>query len=197
LNTNRKIEILDAFMLLVGRFGLDKTTMQDVAKEVGISVGVIYKDFKNKEDLIDLYIQRMNLQINALIDQILEQDLSSEQMLHDLFIKLYQHVYKLSSENRGFWQFLHGGEGFKCFRNFKKLHEHDPVDLRKRIEKVMQEGVDDGSFEIEDVSKTAYLFSRAFKSILPDLISFGKSWDNALVDFEDMFAFLIKAIRKA
>ncbi len=197
MNTNRKIEILDAFMVLVGRYGVDKTTMQDVAKEVGISVGVIYKDFKNKEDLIELYMQRMNLQINALMDHILEQELSSEKMLHDLFIKLYQHIYKLSSENRGFWQYLHGGEGSKCFRNIKKSHENDPGNLIKRIEKVMQKGVNDGSFEIEDVSKTAVLFSRAFKGIFPNLMTFGKNWDNAIVDFEDMFAFLIKAIRKA
>lgn len=196
MSTDRKAEILNTFMRLVCRFGFDKTTMREVAKEVGISVGVIYIDFKNKEDLIDAYIQRIIQQFSFLTDQILDQNLTSEQLLHDLIIKLHQNICRLSIEDRGFWQFLKGNEGQKYFRKFRPSRNNDPIGLTKKIEQIMAIGVQDGSFEIEDIPKTAFIFNSVFKGLFPDLIELEKNQEEVLQDYEDVLAFLLKAIRK-
>lgn len=42
MSTDRREVILNAFIEIGRRKGLDNTTMKDIAKEVGISVGTIY-----------------------------------------------------------------------------------------------------------------------------------------------------------
>ena len=46
--SKRKTAILQAFQNRVSRVGFDKTTMADVARDAGVSVGAIYKDFASK-----------------------------------------------------------------------------------------------------------------------------------------------------
>lgn len=48
----RKKDILDAALKCFLNFGFSKTSMDDVAKEAGISRPLIYLKFKNKEDLL-------------------------------------------------------------------------------------------------------------------------------------------------
>ncbi|MGE0153171.1 MAG: TetR/AcrR family transcriptional regulator [Reyranellaceae bacterium] len=48
----RKEQILAAAILLFGRDGYHRTTVQDVAREADVSVGLIYQYFKDKEDLL-------------------------------------------------------------------------------------------------------------------------------------------------
>lgn len=45
--------IFEATERLLGRFGYDKTTVADIAKEAGISKGAIYLHFKSKDELIE------------------------------------------------------------------------------------------------------------------------------------------------
>ncbi len=53
----RPTRILDAAGRLTIRFGFDKTTMDDVAKEAGVSKGAIYLVWQGKEELIDALIE--------------------------------------------------------------------------------------------------------------------------------------------
>lgn len=196
MSIDRKAEILDAFMRLASRFGFDKTTMQDVAKEVGISVGVIYKDFKDKEDLVEAYIQQVFQKLSFHMDQILEQDLPADQLLHDIIIDLFQNVDRILKEDRGFWQFLKGDECFKYFQKDKPFKNAWPVEIAKRIEGIMVKGAQEGIFVIEDIPKTTKLFLDAIEGYFSELLVFEQNRDELLANMEDMLAFWIKAIRK-
>ena len=50
--TQRRIEILDAARAVFVRRGFERATMQEIADEVGISAGAIYRYFPSKEALI-------------------------------------------------------------------------------------------------------------------------------------------------
>jgi TetR/AcrR family acrAB operon transcriptional repressor len=58
----REQHILDATAALIMRQGYDKTTMSDVADEVGVSRGIVYLHFDSKEKLFEALIQREVLQ---------------------------------------------------------------------------------------------------------------------------------------
>ncbi len=51
-STKRRDEILKAARILFSKKGYSGTTLDDIAKRVGITKGTIYLYFKNKEDLI-------------------------------------------------------------------------------------------------------------------------------------------------
>ncbi|MGE5583819.1 MAG: TetR/AcrR family transcriptional regulator [Bacillota bacterium] len=192
---DRKAEILAAFMKLVSRFGFDKTTMQDVAKEVGISVGVIYKDYKNKEDLITDYLLQMAGQFVRSCEPIVKKDLPPEQLLRDFIIGVFRTLHDLVSQDRGFLQFVSGEDAFKYMRhNFKK----EPLflmEITKMIEGILVRGVAEGAFQIEDPSKTASLFLKAF-SDYGKQIFLGQELDKTIAEVEEMFSFLIRAVKK-
>ena len=49
----RPIRILDAAARLITRYGYDKTTMDDIAREAGVSKGALYLVWSGREDLFD------------------------------------------------------------------------------------------------------------------------------------------------
>ena len=50
---NKRSAILDATLRLISEFGFHGTAMSKVAKEAGVSAGIIYHYFESKDDLID------------------------------------------------------------------------------------------------------------------------------------------------
>jgi AcrR family transcriptional regulator len=54
----RRQRILDAAAELIIQYGYDKTTIGDVANRVGLSRGLIYLLFKNKDDLLEALLAR-------------------------------------------------------------------------------------------------------------------------------------------
>ena len=193
---DRKAEILDAFMRLVSQFGVDKTTMQDVAKEAEISVGVIYKDFKNKEDLIDAFTVRVCQEFNFSCKSFLDRDLPAEQLMHDFMIGFFENICLQMNKNRGFHQLMEGVDFFKYIRKHISKKELFRQELEKTMEQIMEKGVNEGVFEIDDLGKTAALFLKAFNGFMPEITVGQKSFAEILPDIEAMFCFLIKAIKK-
>ena len=193
--SDRKEDILDAFMKLVSRFGLDKTTMQDVAKEAGISVGVIYKDFKNKEDLIDAYIDRLEKQFITDCEGMIEDELTPEQLLHNFVIGVFRTMFSYVSQDRGFLQCLNSEEALKYMRyNFKKRHPF-MEEIKHTTARIMEQGVREDVFEIDDIPKAAALFLMAFNGY-GKMIFMEQEPEEIMEKVEEMFVFLINAIKK-
>jgi TetR/AcrR family acrAB operon transcriptional repressor len=55
-NPEREVRILDAVGRLILRYGFDKTTVDDIAREAGISKGAVYLHFGSKDDLLEALI---------------------------------------------------------------------------------------------------------------------------------------------
>ncbi len=195
MQSDRKVEILDAFMRLVSRFGIDKTTMQDIAKEVGISVGVIYKDFKNKEDLIEAYLNRICQQFLFYSRELVNQNLPAEQLLHDFVIHTFRYMGRLAHEDRGFWQMFQSVETIKYLHKTFDKRTAFLDDFVGLYALILQQGVDEGVFEIENVPKTARLFMDSFE-VCGKGIFMQQDLEAVIQGVEEMYAFVIKAIHK-
>ncbi len=75
LNYNDKENrILDASMELFIKFGYDKTTVAEVAKNAGISKGAIYLHFKSKDDLFESLLFREIKTYNLKWFELIEAD---------------------------------------------------------------------------------------------------------------------------
>src|SRR5256886_2945704 len=51
-NPDRRSQILEAALICFAKRGFHQTSMHDISSEAGISVGLIYRYFENKEALI-------------------------------------------------------------------------------------------------------------------------------------------------
>lgn len=79
---NTKKEILDVAAKLIGKYGYDKVSINQICREAGVSVGAFYHHFSSKEDIIaesyrefddvlENYVKE-NMGIEGSVDKIIE-----------------------------------------------------------------------------------------------------------------------------
>ncbi len=73
-NSERQQQILDAAATVIIRLGYDKTTMSDIAEEVGASRRTVYLYFKGKEELFEALLYREYMQYAQTWLEFIEAD---------------------------------------------------------------------------------------------------------------------------
>src|SRR3982074_1209313 len=66
---DRRSQILDAALVCFGKRGFHQASMHDISAEAGISVGLIYRYFENKEAVISAMADRHKKEIHELIER--------------------------------------------------------------------------------------------------------------------------------
>src|SRR5690348_7289472 len=78
LETDRRQEraerILDAAATLILRWGYNKTTIEDIARQAGVAKGTIYLHWKTREDLFAALMLREKLALGEAIRKALTAD---------------------------------------------------------------------------------------------------------------------------
>jgi TetR/AcrR family transcriptional repressor of uid operon len=65
----RRTQILDAALVCFGKRGFHQTSMHDISAEAGISVGLIYRYFQNKEAVISAMADRHKNEIHEVLER--------------------------------------------------------------------------------------------------------------------------------
>ena len=66
---DRRAQILEAAMVCFAKHGFHQTSMHDISAEAGISVGLIYRYFANKEAVISAMADRHKSEIQELLER--------------------------------------------------------------------------------------------------------------------------------
>ncbi len=66
----QELEIVGSAFALFNKYGIRSVTMDDVAREMGISKKTIYKHFENKADLVDKCVQSIFEVIKSHVERI-------------------------------------------------------------------------------------------------------------------------------
>jgi TetR/AcrR family transcriptional repressor of uid operon len=66
---DRRTQILDAAIICFAKRGFHQTSMHDVSAEAGISVGLIYRYFANKEAVISAMADKHKQEIHELLER--------------------------------------------------------------------------------------------------------------------------------
>src|SRR2546423_4408304 len=66
---DRRVQILDAALVCFAQRGFHQTSMHDISAEAGISVGLIYRYFANKEAVISAMADRHKSEISDLLER--------------------------------------------------------------------------------------------------------------------------------
>src|ERR1700757_4539092 len=68
-NPDRRSQILDAALACFAKHGFHQTSMHDISAEAGISVGLIYRYFENKEALFPRRPNRQKKEIGEVLER--------------------------------------------------------------------------------------------------------------------------------
>src|SRR4029078_12821754 len=66
---DRRVQILDAALVWFAQRGFHQTSMHDISAEAGISVGLIYRYFANKEAVISAMADRHKNEIQEVLER--------------------------------------------------------------------------------------------------------------------------------
>src|SRR5882672_9456268 len=66
---DRRCQILDAALVCFAKRGFHQTSMHDISAEAGISVGLIYRYFQNKEAVISAMADRHKQEIHEILER--------------------------------------------------------------------------------------------------------------------------------
>src|SRR6266566_960858 len=66
---DRRCQILDAALVCFAKHGFHEASMHDISAEAGISVGLIYRYFQNKEAVISAMADRHKEEIHELLER--------------------------------------------------------------------------------------------------------------------------------
>lgn len=195
--TNRREEILDAFSRLVSRYGLGKTSMQDVAKETGISIGTIYNDFTNKEELIFSFWQRVEEQCIRHLDSLAERNLPPEQLLRVLMLEHIKLVNEQLRDNRGIYELMTESVISYIGKSILGRRQIIQQGLIKRVEAILHQGMESGVFQIDgDSAIAAERFVEVFTEYLAPPLILQYEQEEVLLRAGSMFDFVIRAVKK-
>ena len=68
-NPDRRSQILDAALVCFAKRGFHQASMHDISAEAGISVGLIYRYFENKEAVISAMADRHKQEISEMLER--------------------------------------------------------------------------------------------------------------------------------
>lgn len=145
---------------LFGKFGLRKTTVDDIAREAHIGKGTIYHYYKSKEDVFAAVIED---EVKYLKDEVVKA--VSAQATPDLKLKTYiitrmSVIGKVANFFNTFKQ-----EYIEYYGFVNRIHDKYTEYEIGIIKQLLQEGVDTGMFTIENIDLTAFTVVIAMKGM--------------------------------
>ena len=197
MTIQRRDEILDAFARIVAKHGINRTTMRDVAREVGCCVGTIYNEFDNKEALIDGLFERMQEEIDRLLHHLSAfYGETSEQRLRHFIIGYIKAVNLRMRQDHAFTELVKEAKHFRHIGiktlDFGKTVREKVVE---KLESILMQGVHEGTFQVKDIPLAAHLLLDAFAGYLIPFLILEREVEDIIQDANAMFDLIIKAIR--
>jgi AcrR family transcriptional regulator len=124
------------------QYGFKSVTMDDIAKQVGMSKKTIYQHFKDKNELVNILIkEKLNSQDCAIKDA----SITAENAVQELFFAIENIQHLLNSVNPKLFYDLqkYHPTAWLYFKNFKEKN------LAESIRKNLNRGVEEGFYRSE------------------------------------------------
>jgi AcrR family transcriptional regulator len=171
--TATRERILDATDLLMQRYGFRKMTMDDIAKEAGLSKRTIYTYFDNKEEVGLSSIDRVVRYAQTRMAEVASGPGSAAKRLQEMLVV---RVMARVESVRDYRQSL--DELFEAVRpSYMERRKRNFETEVAMIEAVVRAGVEQGRFVVSETAATAELLLRATNAFLPYSLSVAELGD--------------------
>lgn len=155
-----KDQLIDAARLLFARKGVERTTMNDIAKASKKGRRTLYTYFKNKEELFLVVVETELDTLLEKMKEVMRKNLSPEKKVIEL---IYTHldlvkevVYRNGTLRANF---------FRDIWTVEKVRKKFDIEEFKLFQEVLKEGKEADVFDIDNIELTAALIHYCLKGI--------------------------------
>ncbi|BAZ16030.1 TetR family transcriptional regulator protein [Calothrix sp. NIES-4071] len=159
LDAAKREAILNAAKQRLRQYGIQKTTMQEIAKDVGIAVGTLYLYFKNKDDILIASAESYTQKHITDALEILNSQISPSEKLKAYIINRFRAALDTRQS------ISHAAELARAVIRLKpQLLEEQTNWMRENLYKIIQEGIDRNLFYIDNIEQDieVFLYSIAY-----------------------------------
>ncbi len=158
-----RTEVLKAARALFQRFGLFKTTMEDIAKAAGKGKSTLYYYYASKDEIFDAVISEDMEEVMTVVNLAVEKANSAEEKLK----AFTSHRIKLLTQKAALYSIVFGeiSENPNLIKKLKKSYESRELEALKAI---LSYGIETKEFkkiEDGDLDDLAYVMLCAFRGI--------------------------------
>jgi AcrR family transcriptional regulator len=193
--SERSEAILNTFMELAKQYSIDRTTMQDISKQMGMSVGSLYQVYKGKKELIIALIERVIEELFGKLEQGIRSKVTAIEKLHVMTVQFYKLQLEAMHANRSIAEFILRRDILLRYINndFRALRDKNMERYRDALSAILREGIEKGEFTGHDTEATAQVFMHAFEGYAFNAYGSARlhEWDN---EVETMFNTLTRGI---
>ncbi len=189
---DRKSSIVEAAKKLISHFGYKKTTMEDIAREIGIAKATLYHYFPSKEDILREIITREGEILRNKLQEVVEKDIPPDRKIREYTYTRFHYLRELAL----YYKTL--SEEYYSQIPFIE-HERQKFDLFEldMLEKILVEGVERGVFDVPDTRLYAFVLLQAVKALeLPLATGKALKMDDEELELDDVLNLLLKILIK-
>jgi AcrR family transcriptional regulator len=183
-------KILKVAARIFGKYGFQKTTMDEIARTAHKAKGSVYYHFKSKEELF-LAVVKVEIESlkNALLAVAARDDTATNIIRNYLLTRMKVLAGAVNYHETLKADFL---QTFEFLDELRSEFDKFEVEL---LSGILQKGIDEKSFEVEDVRKTAQVIILAMKAIEIPFYLQNKivEYENTIVELLDI---LIRGLEK-
>lgn len=148
--------------------GFYKTSMDDIAREIRISKKTIYKNFRSKDELVFLMVEKFTNEISSAIDEIINAETDSLTKAFKLFSKMGEVALKMSDK----WI---ADVKIHMPKLWEKIDEFRTKRAYAVLENIIKQGQQEGVIIDKPAEIMIHLFVNAIRSIVnPDFLYYQK-----------------------
>ncbi|TDE08709.1 TetR/AcrR family transcriptional regulator [Dyadobacter psychrotolerans] len=187
--------ILSGADRLFQKYGLSKTTVEDIAREAGKGKSTLYYYFKSKEEIFDVIIQNEKKLFFEILQESVSKAPTAKEKLHVFIITRFTRLKELTNlYNVMIDEVKEALDGCVTLR-YRKQYEQKEANIVKSI---FQYGIVTGEFRVfsdEDLDLMAFCFMSSQHGLEIDMIIHNKL-DEMLSRLNFLMSLLIDGIKK-
>jgi len=156
-------EIITGARNLFEKFGLKKTTMEDIAREIGKGKSSLYYYFPSKYEIFEAVVDQEITELFSLAQKAVDKAPTAKEKLKAYIKVRLNKINKLGNLSQVVKNDIM--DNMSVVMNIKKKHEMNQVNMIKRI---IIDGIENGEFKkikSAEVGLLAHLFAATFRGI--------------------------------
>jgi AcrR family transcriptional regulator len=162
----RKQEFLDKSLLLFIKNGYEKTSINDILKDVGVTKGAFYYYFKSKDDVLECIVKQLTEKLISNTKKISAEKLSALEKINKLIASSIEIRSKEMTKSLQINELLLNDNNIKLS---KKLFDYAFENSIAYVKCIIEQGVNEKIFHVKyiDEAAEAYFFiMNIFKSVV-------------------------------
>ena len=183
-------QIINAARELFKNYGFKKVSMDEIAREAGVTKRTVYKYFASKQDLLKFFINEELINMKKIIEDTEKKNSDFFECVHECIFRLLQYKHK-----RKFLKVIL--EEAEVLKDEKIIKEISVIDeqIQKYIKEKLKYAVKEKYIDVENIDIAAFLIYKMYIALMFDWSETYKKLDDKVIA-DSILKFVLNGISR-